>query len=249
MATTSKTAKNVFVVINQDNTKKEPLAKTLGKETLESLARYGDFYTILHDRYSEGEGEETIHRHLLIIGSDTLATAVWIEALSLIFSVPRNCIQLEVATNPRKCGRYLIHRDDEFKYQFPREEVQTNNKKQFDSWLLGGKVTAHVLQTFEGGKIEFLNQFGAENYKRYYVLLEDIRREQRLRGELSEMEALKEEVEALKIALHDSKYMLLRVVNEEIAKVWPKSVLDGNLGLRRDVECLTYAIKERIENK
>lgn len=175
MATFSK-AKNIFVVINQDNTKKAPLSKSLGEEVLSKLSNYGSFYTILHDRFSESEGEEeTIHRHLLLEGCDQKSSDTWLEIISLLFGVPKNCVQIESVKNLRKCGRYLVHRDDEWKYQFPAVEVQTNNKKQLEAWLQGGKVTQHVIVKFKGNKRDFLMEFGADATKKYWPLVEEMR--------------------------------------------------------------------------
>lgn len=248
MATTTRTAKNVFVVINQDNTKKEPLSKTLDKETLQSLSNYGDYYTILHDRFSKSEGDETTHRHLLIIGADSLASSVWIEALSLIFKVPRNCVQLESVTNPRKCGRYLVHRDQELKFQFPPEEVQTNNKRQFENWLMGGKVTAHVITHFNGGYLDFLEEFGAENTKRYFPMVEKAREEKRRLGQIAEIDQVKAELENTQTALRDVKRDLLAIVSQTLDKTWPRSLLETNKSLKRDVESFMYELQERIKN-
>lgn len=172
-------ATNVFCIINFPTDRKSAPLKVLDKDALTKLAKFGSFYTILHDRYSDFEGDETIHRHLLIIGVDSKPTAVWLEVLSLIFDVPKNCISIESVTNKRKCGRYLVHRDNPEKFQFPPEEVQTNNLKQFQEWLKGGSVTPNALMTFKGSYTDFLQEFGVENTKRYWSVCEKVQADKR----------------------------------------------------------------------
>lgn len=64
----------------------------------------------------------------------------------------------------------------------------------------------------------------------------------------SEADILREELENTKTALRDVKRDLLAIVSQTIDKTWPRSLLETNKALKRDVESFMYELQERIKN-
>lgn len=151
----------------------------LEKAVLDDLARLGKYYTILHDKFSEEEkDDETIHRHLVLEAKEGRSSKAFIDLLALIFKVDNNCVSIMSVRNFKKRVRYLCHLDDKGKYQFPRESVQTNDKRGFEDFCKGGSVSMEDIVAFEGNLIDFGKVFGLEAVVRYGRVFEMVKSKQ-----------------------------------------------------------------------
>lgn len=240
-------AQNIDVVI--DFPKEKTPSKFLPEEVVLKLANYGKFYTILHDKFSKAEEEETVHRHLVINAVEGKSSTTWIELLALIFEVPTNCISIESARNLKKCIRYLVHRDDEWKYQFPHDDVQTNDKRGWQSALQGGKVTATAVLGFKGTYLDFLSEFGVENTKRYWSMVENVNKE---RGILAKHQVERMLVLGLMEQWEAVDYDLKKAIKlaESGGKRWPRGTESGDL-IQGIIDYLEHARKlmEEVKEK
>lgn len=86
------------------------------------------FYAfILHDK-DEGK---TLHIHFVLncIGSRSIK--------SIGDTLECDYQDIQIARRPRSCIRYLIHIDDKLKYQYRREEIQSNNTDRINYYFDG----------------------------------------------------------------------------------------------------------------
>lgn len=103
------------------------------KEVLKNIKAYKFYAYIIHDKDLQESGEvKKKHFHVII----KLDNATTIKALAKKIGIPENFIQH--ARNERAMVRYLIHFDDDDKYQYQLSEIKSSRnyeryvKKCFD---------------------------------------------------------------------------------------------------------------------
>lgn len=167
-------AKNVEFIINFPNEKEAP--REIDEKTSQGLKSLGLYYTNLHDEFSPSEGDEHIHRHLVISSPVNYSSSAWLLTIATLFDVPLPCVQIMAVKSLRKRIRYLCHLDDSDKFQFEADRVQTNDPK---GWLkyqqeIPQKPTIDDLISYGGDWVSFGRDYGIELAHRYRRDIEDV---------------------------------------------------------------------------
>lgn len=230
--------KRISAVINFPQ-EKTP-SPVLEKGVLSRLGNLGSYYTILHDKFSANETEEeTIHRHVVIESPVGLSSTAWIASLSMAFDVPLNCVSVEPAKSLKAVLRYLVHKDNEERYQFPVEAVQTNNTKAFKNALNASRdVDMDTLISYMGDWVQFGRDYGVSlmaKYKRTIVELGEIQ-ETRPILTMEDVDRMSSEIDYYR----DCYRNLLDSLKEAMAR--PRNIDRANVPLKELQEILNSTL-------
>lgn len=100
------------------------------KKALEHIKNNYDYAYIIHDKDFNEKGElKKSHIHLIV----QFQNAKWNTSFAKDIGITSNYIQS--IRNYENCLEYLIHYNDENKYQYDIEEVQGNLKKKLKQYL------------------------------------------------------------------------------------------------------------------
>ena len=148
--------------------------------TLKAYNSNFDFYSILHDSDIKDNGElKTPHYHIVISFKNGFRTRC-ATILNLFDDDTRLCISIQLCVNLFSSIRYLIHLDNETKYQYSRDLISTNNNRMLSNYLdgntelenLSASELIYICKELEYSRMKILNYIGLNNFNKYYKVIE-----------------------------------------------------------------------------
>ena len=148
--------------------------------TLKSYNSNFDFYSILHDSDIKDNGElKTPHYHIVISFKNGFRTRC-ATILNLFDDDTRLCISIQLCVNLISSIRYLIHLDNETKFQYSRDLISTNNNRMLSNYLdgntelenLSASELIYICKELEYSRMKILNYIGLNNFNKYYKVIE-----------------------------------------------------------------------------
>lgn len=139
---------------------------------------------ILHDRDTdEFNNVKTKHYHLVVhIGAQTSVSS-FLKFIVDLFHCNENQVSIEKCSSLEMQTRYLMHMDDIDKEPYSVEEIQTNNlefvKKctAYIKYISGIDDLIEICKEYKNNLLKLMSVIGYDNYKKYRVVIADIRRE------------------------------------------------------------------------
>lgn len=138
---------------------------------------------IKHDNDIDDVGNvKTVHYHVVIQFDSVCRLRTCIDYFVRLFNCNPNQVSCEKCTSMVMQTRYLIHLDDFDKYQYDMWDIETNN---IDFVSKSMKYVKNIISIDDlivlvkqyKNLLELMSVIGYENYKRYRVIITDIRRE------------------------------------------------------------------------
>ena len=148
--------------------------------TLKAYNSNFDFYSILHDSDIKDNGElKTLHYHIVISFKNGFRTRC-ATILNLFDDDIRLCISIQLCVNLISSIRYLIHLDNETKFQYSRDLISTNNNRMLSNYLEGNTELENlssielinICKELEFSRMKILNYIGLNNFNKYYKVIE-----------------------------------------------------------------------------
>lgn len=140
---------------------------------------------IMHDKdYDEDIKQfKTIHYHVVMQLNGYCRVATLLNKLTSMFCINYNQISIEKCNSVCMQTRYLIHLDDFDKYQYSKYDIQTNNQKLCYKYIDEIKRVDSIddlirLCKTHHNLFDLMSAIGMDNYKKYRLIINDIRREQ-----------------------------------------------------------------------
>lgn len=174
-------ATNWGIVINK------PLDATTNGFNLELIfhklqSAYTFVAVIMHDSDLKEDGTPNTLHVDGYINTPRIRKGSLLNDLAELLDYPKEVISVEKAINERSRLRYLLHLDDVDKHQYMPFEVLCTDKEYFESCLINRveKLTEErLIKIVEEEKTtrKIVLRIGAENYKKYALLIRDLRKE------------------------------------------------------------------------
>ena len=148
--------------------------------TLKAYNSNFDFYSILHDSDIKENGElKTPHYHIVISFKNGFRTRC-ATILNLFDNDIRLCISIQLCVNLVSSIRYLIHLDNEKKFQYSRDLISTNNKRMLSNYLEGNTELENlcsielisICKDLEYRRMKILEYIGLNNFNKYYKVID-----------------------------------------------------------------------------
>lgn len=150
--------------------------------TLKAYNSNFDFYSIFHDSDIKDNGElKTPHYHIVISFKNGFRTRC-ATILNLFDTDTRLCISIQLCVNLISSIRYLIHFDNETKFQYSRDLILTNNKRMLSNYLEGNTELENlsaselisICKDLEYSRMKILDYIGLNNFNKYYKVIDMI---------------------------------------------------------------------------
>lgn len=140
---------------------------------------------IKHDNDIDDESGnlKTIHYHLVVQIGSNCCLGTFIKFLCDLLHVNENQVTIEKCTSLVMQTRYLIHLDDFDKHQYKQEDISTNNidfVKKAMTYIKGISCIDDLIaicREYKNNLLTLMSVIGYDNYKKYRVVISDIRRE------------------------------------------------------------------------
>jgi len=152
------------------------------KKMLDEIAI--NYYFILHDKDINNDTGEIVrpHYHLVFTTAKRVRLGTILNRISKILNIAKLGITIDVAFNYNYHIRYLIHLDDQNKYQYSINYITTNYEKglEFAQRSKTDKVDADTLIESCGqtkSRIALMRLIGIGNYITFYRAIDDIYKE------------------------------------------------------------------------
>lgn len=138
---------------------------------------------IKHDKDIDEYGNvKTLHYHVVIQLNKICRLSTFLNEITKLFNCNENQVSIEKCNSLVMQTRYLIHLDDFDKYQYSEFDIVTDN---LDFVMKSMKYVKSisdiddliVLVKQYKNLLELMSVIGYDNYKRYRVVITDIRRE------------------------------------------------------------------------
>ena len=148
--------------------------------TIKSYNSNFDFYSIFHDSDIKDDGElKTSHYHIVISFKNGFRTRC-ATILNLFDDDTRLCISIQLCVNLFSSIRYLIHLDNETKFQYSRDLISTNNKRMLSNYLDGNTELENlcaselisICKDLEYSRMKILGYIGLNNFNKYYKVID-----------------------------------------------------------------------------
>ena len=149
--------------------------------TLKAYNSNFDFYSILHDSDIKDNGElKTPHYHIVISFKNGFRTRCR-TILNLFTDIEYlSCISIQLCVNLISSIRYLIHLDNEKKFQYSRDLISTNNNRMLSNYLdgttelenLNASELIYICKELEYSRMKILNYIGLNNFNKYYKVID-----------------------------------------------------------------------------
>ena len=171
------TYKNWCIVINLPNEKSELFnSPNLTIDILKLLIDYYKgckCYLILHDKDKKEDGElKTLHLHCVLLLEKRRSKENIINDISTKLKIPPNCVSVDDCRSIQGSIRYLVHYEEADKYQYPLEDIKSNDKK-YNKYFLD--IDDYLLEC-ESLK-DFVKDFGVDTALKYSGLYDKLLKE------------------------------------------------------------------------
>lgn len=149
---------------------------------IKEISEIKDYFIILHDKDIKEDGTpKTKHWHLIITTISRISQANILGILFDNLEVPLNCISVEGARNLTNCIQYLVHKNQEQKFKYETDLIETNNKQLLLSELAKKQLTKEeIIKALEDCYTmeDFIKNTNLDTAKNYRALYNDIKEEQ-----------------------------------------------------------------------
>ena len=178
----NKRSSNFCIVLNIPNDRDAIEFYDFFIDTLKAYNSNFDFYSILHDSDIKDNGElKTLHYHIVISFKNGFRTRC-ATILNLFDDDTRLCISIQLCVNLISSIRYLIHLDNETKFQYSRDLISTNNKRMLSNYLEGNTELENlcaselicICKDLEYRRMKILDYIGLNNFNKYYKVIDMI---------------------------------------------------------------------------
>ena len=159
--------------------------------------------TIIHDKDQENGEPKRTHLHIFIELNDQLTKRALLDQLTDLLEIDREQASIEATNNEFLGVQYLIHKNDQNKHQYDKEDIKTNNTELLDK-RLGEQyqsqediITKAVIEELDITSL--INKIGIEKANKYRPLFNQIKQEQKndLQSLIETNKELKEDREFL----------------------------------------------------
>lgn len=142
---------------------------------------------IKHDRDLDDDTKQlkTLHYHVVLQLDKMCRIGTMINKLVDLFSCNANQITIDKCNSLVMQVRYLIHLDDIDKYHYPLFDIETNDEEFVAKCFTYRKTIQSIdelitlVNQYGRNLLELMKVIGYENYKKYRVVINDIRKEMR----------------------------------------------------------------------
>lgn len=138
---------------------------------------------IKHDMDEDEYGEvKTTHYHLVVQVGAICSIKTFLKFITDLYHCNDNQVSIEKCSSLEMQTRYLVHLDDFDKHQYSKEDIATNDSKFVDKCMTYIKSISCIddliaICTEYKNLLKLMSVIGYENYKKYRVVIADIRRE------------------------------------------------------------------------
>lgn len=139
---------------------------------------------IMHDKDEDEHGNlKTIHYHLVIQLAAQCRLKTFINFVCELFKCNENQVSIEKCSSLEMQTRYLVHLDDFDKYQYDANDIVSNDDKFVKKCMSYIKTISciddliSICNEYKNSLLKLMSVIGYENYKKYRVVISDIRRE------------------------------------------------------------------------
>lgn len=139
---------------------------------------------IKHDKDVDEETNhvKTTHYHLVLQLDRIYRIGSMIKLLCDIFHCNENQISIDKCSSLVMQTRYLVHLDDFDKYQYRIDDIESNNFDLIGKYMYYVRSITDVESLITLVKqyknlLELMSVIGYDNYKKYRIVISDIRRE------------------------------------------------------------------------
>lgn len=100
------------------------------------------YYSIIHDKDTLDNGElKTPHIHLLVELVSRQRKSTILNKMSKCVNIPLECISVDECRNISKAAQYLLHLNNQNKYQYNKEDISTNDEERLKYLLMSDEKT------------------------------------------------------------------------------------------------------------
>lgn len=176
----NKRSSNFCIVLNAPKDKYFIEFYEFFMNTIKSYNSNFDYYSILHDSDIKDNGEsKTLHYHIVISFKNGFRTRCS-TLLNLFDDDTRFCISIQLCVNLFSSIRYLIHLDNETKFQYSKDLISTNNNRMLSNYLDGNTELENlcaselicICKDLEYSRMKILNYIGLNNFNKYYKVID-----------------------------------------------------------------------------
>lgn len=140
---------------------------------------------IKHDRDVDEEtgNLKTTHYHVVVQTESNCRLGTFLKFLTDLFKINDNQVSIDKCISLVMQTRYLIHLDDFDKHQYKCDEISSNNDefvKKAMSYIKSITCIDDLIAIcteYKHSLLKLMSVIGYDNYKKYRVVISDIRRE------------------------------------------------------------------------
>ena len=139
---------------------------------------------IMHDKDEDEHGNlKTTHYHLVVQLNAQCRLKTFLNFIVDTFHCNENQVSIEKCSSIEMQTRYLVHLDDFDKYQYDAHDMVSNNDEFVKKCMSYFKSISCVddliaiCQEYKNNLLKLMSVICYENYKKYRVVIADIRRE------------------------------------------------------------------------
>ena len=178
----NKRSSNFVIVLNSPKDRDSVEFYDFFMNTLKAYNSNFDFYSILHDSDIKDNGElKTPHYHIVVTFKNGFRTRC-ATILNLFDADSRLCISIQLCVNLFSSIRYLIHLDNESKFQYSKDLISTNNKRMLSNYLEGNTELENlsaselisICKDLEYSRMKISDYIGLNNFNKYYKVIDMI---------------------------------------------------------------------------
>lgn len=176
----NKRCSNFCIVLNAPKDKDFIEFYEFFMNTIKAYNSNFDFYSIFHDSDIKDNGElKTPHYHIVITFKNGFRTRC-ATILNLFDDDTCLCISIQLCVNLYSSIRYLIHLDNETKFQYSKDMITTNNNRMLLNYLEGNTELENlcaselisICKELEYSRMKILDYIGLNNFNKYYKVIE-----------------------------------------------------------------------------
>lgn len=139
---------------------------------------------IMHDKDEDEHGNlKTTHYHLVVQLNAQCRLQTFLNFIIDKFKCNANQVSIEKCSSIEMQTRYLVHLDDFDKHPYELNDIVSNNDefvKKCMSYIKSISCVDDLIvicQEYKNNLLKLMSVIGYENYKKYRVVIADIRRE------------------------------------------------------------------------
>lgn len=131
------------------------------------------YYAILHDNDIDKDGVlKRPHYHIVCVFENVISRSRLLKVLSFVLEIPKEMISARPTISLVKELRYLIHLDNEDKYQYSRDLVFSDDKERYLSYIerkeyFSERTLIRIARNCQS-KLDFICYIGMDFYEKHH---------------------------------------------------------------------------------